>query len=158
MYETFGTRNLGSKDTQWRSKRSTRAGPRRSALPSVSRRSGHQQCGRASTFIVACLAIVVWAATGPIFQFSDTWQLVINTGTTIVTFLMVFLIQNTQNRDMSALHLKLDELIRVSESARNKLPNLEDMTEEELERLKGSFARLAVSSAGNAMLQDARRI
>ena len=102
-----------------------------------------QQCGRASTFAVACASIVVWAITGPIFSFSDTWQLVINTGTTIVTFLMVFLIQNTQNRDMAALHLKLDELIRVSESARNKLLDLEDMTEEELERLKGGFTELA---------------
>lgn len=72
------------------------------------------QCGRASTFIIACAAIVAWAVTGPMFHYTDTWQLVINTGTTIVTFLMVFLIQNTQNRDMSALHLKLDELIRVS--------------------------------------------
>jgi low affinity Fe/Cu permease len=79
------------------------------------------------------------------FHYSDTWQLVINTGTTIVTFLMVFLIQNTQNRDMSALHLKLDELIRVNEDARNKLMNLEDLTEEELEKLKGTFDRLAVS-------------
>jgi low affinity Fe/Cu permease len=81
----------------------------------------------------------------PFFHYSDTWQLVINTGTTIVTFLMVFLIQNTQNRDMSALHLKLDELIRVNQDARNKLLNLEDLTEEELEKLKGTFARLAVS-------------
>jgi low affinity Fe/Cu permease len=113
-----------------------------------------QQCGRASTFILACIAIVVWAVTGPIFQFSDTWQLVINTGTTIVTFLMVFLIQNTQNRDMTALHLKLDELIRVSESARNKLLDLEDMTEAELERLKGGFTRLASSGADKALLED----
>jgi low affinity Fe/Cu permease len=80
-------------------------------------------------------------------SYYDTWQLVINTGTTIVTFLMVFLIQNTQNRDMSALHLKLDELIRVNEDARNRLLNLEDFTEEELERLKGAFAHLAVSKA-----------
>jgi low affinity Fe/Cu permease len=106
-----------------------------------------RQCGRGSTFIVACLMIVAWAVTGPVFHYSDTWQLVINTGTTIVTFLMVFLIQNTQNRDMSALHLKLDELIRVNEVARNKLMNLEDLTEEELEKLKGTFARLAVSKA-----------
>jgi low affinity Fe/Cu permease len=106
-----------------------------------------RQCGRASTFIVACMTIVAWAVTGPVFHYSDTWQLVINTGTTIVTFLMVFLIQNTQNRDMSALHLKLDELIRVNEDARNKLLNLEDLTEEELEKLKGTFARLAVSKA-----------
>jgi low affinity Fe/Cu permease len=102
-----------------------------------------RQCGRASTFIVACVAIMVWAVTGPIFHYSDTWQLVINTGTTIVTFLMVFLIQNTQNRDMAALHLKLGELIRVNEDARNKLMNLEDMTEEELDRLKANFSQLA---------------
>ena len=102
-----------------------------------------RQCGRASTFAVACALIVVWAVTGPVFQFSDTWQLVINTGTTIVTFLMVFLIQNTQNRDSAALHLKLDELIRVNETARNKLLDLEDLTEAELEHLKGSFTRLA---------------
>ena len=101
------------------------------------------QCGRASTFAVACAVIVIWAVTGPVFHYSDTWQLIINTGTTIVTFLMVFLIQNTQNRDSAVLHLKLDELIRVSESARNKLLDLEDLTEEELKRLKGSFAKLA---------------
>jgi low affinity Fe/Cu permease len=98
---------------------------------------------------------VVWALTGPVFQFSDTWLLVINTGTTIVTFLRVFLIQNTQNRDMTALRLKLDELIRVSESARNKLLDLEDLTEEELERLKGSFTRLASSPSDMALLRDA---
>ena len=80
-----------------------------------------RQCGRASTFALACLMIVAWAITGPVFKFSDTWQLVINTGTTIVTFLMVFLIQNTQNRDSAALHRKLDELIRVSESARKMI-------------------------------------
>jgi low affinity Fe/Cu permease len=107
-----------------------------------------RQCGRASTFIVACVAIIVWAATGPIFAYSDTWQLVINTGTTIVTFLMVFLIQNTQNRDMSALHLKLDELIRVNQDARNKLLDLEDLTEEELDQLKGTFSRLASNTIG----------
>jgi low affinity Fe/Cu permease len=94
--------------------------------------------------------IVVWAVTGPAFRFSDTWQLVINTGTTIVTFLMVFLIQNTQNRDSAALHLKLDELIRVSESARNKLLDLEDLTEAELEYLKGSFTQLAGKEPDNS--------
>jgi low affinity Fe/Cu permease len=114
-----------------------------------------RQCGRASTFVVACLAIVVWAATGPLFHYSDTWQLVINTGTTIITFLMVFLIQNTQNRDMSALHLKLDELIRVSESARNKLLDLEDMTEEELEHMKGAFTKLAGHAPDAALLHEA---
>jgi low affinity Fe/Cu permease len=105
-----------------------------------------QQCGRASTFALACLVVVAWAVTG--------WQLVINTGTTIVTFLMVFLIQNTQNRDSAVLHLKLDELIRVSESARNKLLDLEDLTEEELKHLKGSFTRLA-SVPSKAALQEA---
>src|SRR5271156_993955 len=80
-----------------------------------------QQCGRASTFAVACVVIVVWAVTGPLFQYSDTWQLVINTGTTIVTFLMVFLLQNAQNRDSTTIQLKLDELIRSNEAARNKL-------------------------------------
>jgi low affinity Fe/Cu permease len=113
-----------------------------------------QQCGRASTFALACLVVVAWAVTGPMFQYSDTWQLVINTGTTIVTFLMVFLIQNTQNRDSAVLHLKLDELIRVSESARNKLLDLEDLTEEELKHLKGSFTRLA-SVPSKAALQEA---
>ena len=103
-----------------------------------------RQCGRASTFIIACLAIIGWAVMGPMFDYSDTWQLLINTGTTIVTFLMVFLIQNTQNRDMSTLHRKLDELIRASQDARNKLLDLDDMTEDELERLRTTFSRLAV--------------
>jgi low affinity Fe/Cu permease len=99
--------------------------------------------------------IVVWAMTGPVFRFSDTWQLVINTGTTIITFLMVFLIQNTQNRDSAALHLKLDELIRVSKSARNKMLDLENLTEADLERLKGSFAKLAGRAPDTAVLQEA---
>jgi low affinity Fe/Cu permease len=113
-----------------------------------------QQCGRASTFAAACVVIVVWAVTGPMFHYSDTWQLIINTGTTIVTFLMVFLIQNTQNRDSAVLHLKLDELIRVTESARNRMLDLEDLTEEDLKRLKGSFAKLA-DTPDNAHLQKA---
>jgi low affinity Fe/Cu permease len=113
-----------------------------------------RQCGRPLTFALACVVILVWAVTGPVFQYSDTWQLIINTGTTIVTFLMVFLIQNTQNRDSSALHLKLDELIRVSESARNRLLDLEDLTEAELEHLKGGFAKLA-GKEPNALLRSA---
>ena len=113
-----------------------------------------RQCGRASTFGLACLVIIIWAVTGPIFKFSDTWQLVINTGTTIVTFLMVFLIQNTQNRDSTALHLKLDELIRVNESARNQLLDLDDLSERDLDRLKGSFTKLAGSSRDD-LLRDA---
>ena len=114
-----------------------------------------QQCGRPATFVLACAVIVVWGATGPVFGYSDTWQLIINTGTTIITFLMVFLIQNTQNRDMSALHLKLDELIRVNEAARNKLLTLEDMTEEELTRLKGSFTQLAGKPPETVLLREA---
>ncbi|HYG79533.1 MAG TPA: low affinity iron permease family protein [Pyrinomonadaceae bacterium] len=98
--------------------------------------------GSAWAFTAALLIIVVWAATGPIFHFSDTWQLVINTGTTIVTFLMVFLIQNTQNRDAKVIHLKLDELIRVTTKARNHLVDLEDLEEDELDRLEKEFQRL----------------
>ncbi len=116
-----------------------------------------QQCGRASTFVIACAVILVWAVTGPFFDYSDTWQLIINTGTTIVTFLMVFLIQNTQNRDMAALHLKLDELIRVNQDARNTLLNLEDLTEEELEHLKGSFTRLASGGVDADLLHEVER-
>src|SRR5512138_2398658 len=93
-------------------------------------------------FVGAVLLIVIWLLTGPIFQFSDTWQLVINTGTTIVTFLMVFLIQNTQNRESKAVQLKLDELIRAIDGARNQLVDLENMDDADLERLQKQFARL----------------
>ena len=96
-------------------------------------------------FLTAVAVIVVWAATGPIFHFSDTWQLVINTGTTIVTFLMVFLIQNTQNRDAVSLHLKLDELIRALKGARNKLIDLDELSDEELEELRQEFHRLGAA-------------
>jgi low affinity Fe/Cu permease len=95
--------------------------------------------GRSRSFVAAVFVIIVWAATGPMFHFSDTWQLVINTGTTIVTFLMVFLIQNTQNRDAHAVHLKLDELIRANKNARNSLVALEDMSDDELEKLQKEF-------------------
>jgi low affinity Fe/Cu permease len=107
------------------------------------------QCGRPHVFVVACLLIAVWAATGPIFGFSDTWQLVINTGTTIVTFLMVFLLQNTQNRDTAAIQLKLDELIRANQNARNALLSLEDLTEDQLSRIKATFAALAKGASQN---------
>jgi low affinity Fe/Cu permease len=102
-----------------------------------------RQCGRPLTFGLAVATVLVWAVTGPMFNYSDTWQLVINTGTTIVTFLMVFLIQNTQNRDAAAVQLKLDELIRASSSARNRLLTLEDLSEKELDQMKASFARVA---------------
>jgi low affinity Fe/Cu permease len=101
-----------------------------------------QQCGRAPFFIAAALIIVVWVVLGPAFGYSDTWQLIINTGTTIVTFLMVFLIQNTQNRDTTAIQLKLDELIRANQNARNRMVQLEDMTDEELTKLKETFTSL----------------
>ncbi len=93
-------------------------------------------------FILALGIIIAWAVTGPLFGFSDTWQLVINTGTTIVTFLMVFLIQNTQNRDAKAIHLKLDELIRGVAGARTRLVDLEELSDEELDRLKDQFERI----------------
>jgi low affinity Fe/Cu permease len=102
-----------------------------------------QAAGRASTFMLAAGVIVVWAISGPLFQFSDTWQLVINTGTTIVTFLMVFLIQNSQNRDSAAIQVKLDELIRVS-SARNSLVGIEHLTDEELEEIRTKCERRAL--------------
>ncbi len=93
------------------------------------------------SFVTAVSVILIWALTGPFFHFSDTWQLVINTGTTIITFLMVFLIQNTQNRDAKAIHLKLDELIRSVEKARNNLVDLEDLSDEELTALQKEFER-----------------
>ena len=93
-------------------------------------------------FILAIAIIVVWATTGPMFHFSDTWQLIINTGTTIVTFLMVFLIQNTQNRDAKAVHLKLDELIRALKGARNHLVDLEKLSDAELSQLEKEFERI----------------
>ena len=102
--------------------------------------------GRPATFAVAFAVIVGWAVTGPLFGFSDTWQLVVNTGTTIVTFLMVFLIQNTQNRDTEALQIKLDELIRVAEGAHVKLLDLEELDEAELDRIRDTYERLAAEA------------
>jgi low affinity Fe/Cu permease len=99
--------------------------------------------GRPATFVGAVSLILGWACTGPLFGFSDTWQLVINTGTTIITFLMVFLIQNTQNRDAEAIQVKLDELIRAIEGAHNGLLDLEELEEEELDRIRAYYERLA---------------
>ncbi len=104
--------------------------------------------GSAWAFVCAILIIVVWAMTGPTFHYSDTWQLIINTGTTIVTFLMVFLIQNTQNRDAKAVHLKLDELIRALGPARNKLVDLEKMTDDELKSLEQEFEKVRKNAQG----------
>ena len=98
--------------------------------------------GSAWAFTAAVLAILLWIVTGPTFHFSDTWQLIINTATTIITFLMVFLIQNTQNRDAKAMHLKLDELIRAIKNARNELVDLEDLSDDELKKLEEQFRRM----------------
>ena len=99
--------------------------------------------GKPMAFILAFLLILVWGLTGPIFKFSDTWQLVINTSTTIITFLMVFVIQQTQNKDTMALHLKLNELISCNENASNRLIDIEDLTEDELQIVKKFYVRLA---------------
>jgi low affinity Fe/Cu permease len=122
--------------------------------------------GRATTFILAVLVIVIWAVTGPIFGFSDTWQLIINTGTTIVTFLMVFLIQNSQNRDSAAIQVKLDELIRVS-AAHNSFVGIEHLTDEELQAIRekcekraaaDQAADLAVQKTGKKARRAAQRV
>jgi low affinity Fe/Cu permease len=115
----------------------------RSTLLGTFRRFAHavaHATGSPLAFVAAVVTIVAWAVTGPIFHFSDTWQLVINTGTTIITFLMVFLIQNTQNRDSQVVQLKLNELIRAVHSARNDLVDLEELSDEELHRLQEHFA------------------
>jgi len=98
--------------------------------------------GTPLAFAAACAVVVVWVITGPLFGYSDTWQLVINTGTTIVTFLMVFLVQHTQNRDSRALHLKLDEVLRSLDTARNKLMDIENCSDEELNRIERQFKAL----------------
>src|SRR5947207_9224288 len=102
-------------------------------------RRSSMMLGSAWAFAAAILIILIWGVTGPMFHYSDTWQLIINTGTTIVTFLMVFLIQNTQNRDAKAAHLKLDELIRALKDARNELVDLENLSDEELKKLEKQF-------------------
>lgn len=104
--------------------------------------------GTAWAFIIATSIIMIWAATGPIFHFSDKWQLIINTATTITTFLIVFVIQNTQNRDGKAIQIKLDELIRAIKGARNELVNIEEISDEELEKLHQEFQKLHEHYAG----------
>src|SRR5881398_338533 len=106
------------------------------------------------TFTIAVLVIVVWAVVGPFFGFSDTWQLVINTGTTIITFLMVFLIQNTQNRDSEAMQIKLDELIRAIDHAQNALLNLEELEEKDLERIRANYVKLADQARNELQKED----
>jgi low affinity Fe/Cu permease len=112
-------------------------------------RNSSTTLGSAWAFAIAVLIIIIWGATGPAFHFSNTWQLIINTGTTIVTFLMVFLIQNTQNRDAKAVHLKLDEIIRAIKGARNELVDLEELSDEELKKLEEQFQRLRKKAEHN---------
>lgn len=112
--------------------------------------------GKASTFCIAVLIIVTWASLGPIFDFSDTWQLIINTGTTIVTFLMVFLIQNTQNRDSKSIHLKLDELISSQKNASNAFLSLDNRTDEELLKLEDHFATMSRKVTGEKLQRRKR--
>ena len=104
--------------------------------------------GKPLTFMTAVSVVAAWAVTGPLFGFSDTWQLVINTGTTIITFLMVFLIQSTQNRDSEAMQVKLDELIRATRGAHNALLDLEELEEEELDRIKAGYEKIAEQARG----------
>ena len=106
-------------------------------------RETSRAAGRPAAFMLAFAVVIIWAATGPLFGYSDTWQLVINTGTTVVTFLMVFLIQATQNRDSEALQLKIDELIRATEGAHNALLDLEDIDEDKVDRIRKRYANLA---------------
>jgi low affinity Fe/Cu permease len=121
-------------------------------------RWAEHQLGRSVTFALAFLSIVLWGVTGPFFAWSDTWQLVINTGTTIVTFLMVFVIQNTQNRDTQALQLKLDELIRVNAAARNSLMGLEEKSESEVEDIKLALVDLATSTEETATAPNSPQV
>ncbi|HEY3309621.1 MAG TPA: low affinity iron permease family protein [Desulfuromonadaceae bacterium] len=105
-------------------------------------RKSAEALGTPYAFAIAVLLLIMWGVTGPFYDFSDTWQLIVNTATTIVTFIMVFLIQNTQNRDARAIHLKLDELLKAQKGARNSLVDLEDMTDQELDRLQHEFERV----------------
>lgn len=113
--------------------------------------------GKPVTFMMAVLIIAVWAVSGPIFGFSDTWQLVINTGTTIITFLMVFLIQNTQNRDSEAMQVKLDELIRATKGAQNALLDLEELEEEELDIMRDKYEKIAERARGEFRKERSER-
>jgi len=106
--------------------------------------------GSSRVFLLAIGVIIAWALTGPLFHFSDTWQLVVNTGTSVITFLMVFLIQNTQNRDARAMQLKLDELLRAVAKARTGMVDIEDLSDAELDALQKEFQRLRIQEAGEA--------
>jgi low affinity Fe/Cu permease len=115
------------------------------------------QSGRPATFLAATIIVVVWALSGPLFNYSDTWQLVINTGTTIVTFLMVFIIQNTQNRDGAAIQAKLDELIRSNKTAQNSFIGIENLTHDEIEEYRANCAALAKKATERAALKSQKK-
>lgn len=117
--------------------------PHRPSLFTRFAKTTARTAGQPAAFTIAVTVLVAWAVSGPFFGFSDTWQLIINTGTTIVTFLMVFLIQNTQNRDSEALHVKLDELIRATKGAHNALLDLEELEEDELDKIRADYEKLA---------------
>lgn len=114
--------------------------------------------GSTAAFVLALSTIVIWAITGPLFDFNETWQLVINTGTTIITFLMVFLIQRTQNKDSRAIHLKLNELVAAMQGASNRLVNIEDISEEELKVLHRHYAHLAKLAANDGDLTKSHSV
>jgi low affinity Fe/Cu permease len=137
--------NLNAKPSLKNSPASNSAGKNRSWFQRFSSKLA-QLSGKASTFLLAVILIIVWALTGPMFGFNDTWQLVINTSTTIITFLMVFLIQNTQNRDTAAIHIKLDELIRAQAGAHNALLDLEELDELTLQEFRNRYEELAERS------------
>jgi low affinity Fe/Cu permease len=134
--------------TQKKARPTTAPHPKRSPVAERIAARVTEWVGSSKGMTAAVAVIVVWAALGPVFGWSDTWQLAINTGTTIVTFLMVFLIQRTQNRDTQAIHLKLDELIRVTKGARNVMLDLEHMDDEHLKRLRDIYERLGTQARG----------
>ncbi|GAB4049903.1 low affinity iron permease family protein [Spirosoma litoris] len=117
-----------------------------------------QATGSSSAFLIALLTIIIWLVTGPVFGYSDTWQLIINTGTTIVTFLMVFLIQKSQNKDSLAMQIKLNELLAVNRKASNRLLNVEDLTEQELHALHRFFGELAAKAKTEASLSESHSV
>lgn len=121
-------------------------------------RQATEATGTSSAFILALLVIIVWIATGPLFQFSDTWQLVINTGTTIITFLMVFLIQRSQNKDALAIHLKLNEIVAALDGASNRLIDVEDLTEAEIKTLHAHYQKLVAMAKKDSKLTQSHSI